>query len=79
MRTSVNTILTSIRQNAEFPKLSSQDMRILKIAAQRVADLEPEPKKTTIEDEEPADGIPDHMHLWEQEVQKVENFVNTEI
>ncbi|MEQ1603695.1 MAG: hypothetical protein ABL999_02390 [Pyrinomonadaceae bacterium] len=79
MRTSVKSILTSINEADQFPKLTSQDIRILKIAAQRVSDLAPESRDAAGANDEQADSISDHMHLWEQELKKVEDFVNTEI
>ena len=79
MRTSVKTILTNISENPELSKLTSQDMRILKIAAQRLSEITSEaPSIPALRDDLP-DHTDDHMHLWEQEVKKVEDFVNTEI
>ena len=79
MSASVKAILTTISRAGEFAKLTSQDIRILKIAAERVTvNSLPVINKAEKEEEYP-DGIPDSMHLWEQEVKKVEDFVNTEI
>lgn len=79
MSTSVKTILKAIGEADAFAKLSSQDIRILKIAADRMGDIGSRSTVKESREDNFSKGIPDDMHLWEQEVQKVENFVNTEI
>ena len=74
MRTSISTILAGLSSGIPLDDLASQDLRILKIAVDQVGIVSPaaiaRPK---------AEPIPDEMHLWENEVQKVEEFVNSEI
>ena len=79
MRSSVGTVLGSFTAAGELSSLSSQDIRILKIAAERFSDG----RKISIS-EAPArkdysDRIPDSFRVGENEVRKVEDFVNTEV
>ncbi|MFT3745479.1 MAG: hypothetical protein QM785_14455 [Pyrinomonadaceae bacterium] len=78
MRTSVNAILKNIASNVQFPVLTSQDIRILKISAERVSTA-PESFERAAASPKIAEPLPDDMHLWEQEVKEVEDYVNTEI
>lgn len=79
MRTSVKTILASITDAPRFPKLTTQDMRILKIVAQSLPEFLGGSSTVPAFGSEKPDPIEDHMQLWEHEVQKVEDFVNTKI
>ncbi len=76
MATSIKTILSNFNDSESFSTLSSQDIRILKLAAERIT--EEKVTDNVISDDEFADDFSPAMHLWEQEVEQLEAFVNTE-
>ncbi len=79
MRTSVATILARLSGTEAMPPLSGQEIRLLKLAAENVSSPEKNVLIRKSLDEDYAEIIPANTSLWETEVRKVEDFVNTEI
>jgi hypothetical protein len=80
MGASVKAILSGFAPDGAFPSLASQEIRILKIAADQ---LSADHTADTIVTDRSADqysrDFPENMRLWERDVEQVEAFVNTEI
>ena len=79
MRTSIKSILSGIAQNSTFPSLSGQDIRILRLAAEKLGEDGFAGAATeTDSTEELQLDEPDNIAMWQREVDEVEAYVNTD-
>lgn len=74
MRGSLTTLLDKLRES-ETPALSTQELRILRISAEKSPSPRSSATSTLAEEDEP-DDFPS---MWDNTVQEIEDFVNTEI
>jgi hypothetical protein len=74
MGSSVAKVVAELRQNG-LPSITSQDIRVLKIAAEKISTGV---STRNVAGTEMSEGG-QREELWEAEIQKVEEFVNTEI
>jgi len=79
MRASIKTILTGFAGNETFPTMTSQDIRILKIAAEHISDDSTVANATTDNSDEFTQELSLEMSLYKEEVEQVEAFVNADI
>ena len=78
MRTSIKTILTGITNAATFPSLSGQEIRLLRLAAERLGDEAGGPVGSANEVTEEFSQVPSDVHLWHKDPEPVEAYVNTD-
>lgn len=79
MRTSVKAILDRISATQEFPILTSQEIRVLKIASEKIDRVSDAFTNAPFSKTNVTGEHADNINPWEQEVKEVEDFVNTKI
>lgn len=80
MSASVAQLLDNIETHKEMPKLTSQEVRIIRIAAERVFNAEDTVfYKTRTSEADAGAYLPAGAHEWDQEVEQLEVFANRDV